>query len=84
MTNMTRMTIQHRINTAIADVKRRTFPIDNLIPLMNDAKHRIDELERLLSEFVALCALGDLDEKSDDGIGWGVLIKDTKRKLDGG
>lgn len=33
---------------------------------------------KLLQETVGLCAIGDIDEDTDDGMGWGGLVRDAK------
>ena len=33
---------------------------------------------KLLQEMVDLCALGDIDEHTDDGLGWAGLVRDAK------
>jgi hypothetical protein len=35
----------------------------------------------LLREVVNLCAIGDIDENSDDGIGWAAFVRDAKQLL---
>jgi hypothetical protein len=36
---------------------------------------------KLLQEMVDLCALGDIDEDTDDGLGWAGLVRDAKALL---
>lgn len=38
-------------------------------------------VQKLIEEFVALCEIGDITEDTDDGIGWGAVVKDAKAWL---
>ena len=39
---------------------------------------RLGTAKKLLEEVVNLCAIGDIDENTDDGLGWGGFVRDAK------
>lgn len=38
-------------------------------------------LRAIVQEFVHLCEIGDIDEHTDDGLGWGALVREAKAAL---
>ena len=66
----------------LLDVRNHTEVVTGFTKdaMLNKCADEIESLRALLQEFVALCALGDVDDTTE-ALGWGDLIQRAKKAV---